>query len=433
MERRPLTVRFETVGCRLNQYETERMASDLAPLGLKRVGAGEPADLYIINTCTVTHRADKDSRYLARRARRDNPGAKVVLVGCYVETDPDRVMELEGVDAIIRNDEKGKIARLLPLRLPELNLFAAKSEVRASLDYQQRNRACIKISDGCNQTCTFCLVRLVRGRLQCRPADEIIAEVNELVAAGFREVTVTGVNIGYYRGDYQGKQLESFAALCSAILENTDLYRLRLSSIEPQAVTHELLQFAADNEKRVCRHWHLPLQSGSDRLLRLMQRPYTPEIYLDRVRAIKEAIPGSIIGGDLIAGFPSETEADFAESCRVIESGYLDYLHVFSYSDRPGTAAAALPDKISPQTISDRVDRLKAISNSLLRAAYVASRGKVLEVICESRRGPDGSHFAVADNYLHVRMPRDIDGGRRIYRVLVTQVHDDHAECEVIG
>jgi threonylcarbamoyladenosine tRNA methylthiotransferase MtaB len=428
------TVRFQTVGCRLNQYETERMAAALIDCGLERVDDDRPADLYVINTCTVTHRADRDCRYLARKARRDNPAAKVVLVGCYVETDREKVAGLDEVDAIIGNDEKEAIAELLAGRWPELFVSRIDSGTAnpGLSGFHARNRAWIKVSDGCNQRCSYCLVTVVRGPLRCRPASELIAEIRELAAHGYREVVLTAVNMGYYR-DPEDSGIDSFARLVAAVLEQVPQVRLRLSSIEPQTVTDELLNVYSQAPRRVCRHWHIPLQSGSDRILKMMRRPYSVDKFIERARAARQAVAGAVVGADVIVGFPGETEEDFAEGLALADSGLLDYLHVFSYSDRPGTPAAELPDKVSPQVIRDRVERLKAVSGRRWRMAHEQSVGQTLDVICENRMADDGRYRAVADNYLRVRMPEGTTGGRRVYRVRLTRAAGDYAEAEIIA
>lgn len=409
------------------------MAADLAARGLVRVDADRSADLYIINTCTVTHRADRDCRYLARKARRENPAAKIVLAGCYVETDREGVAALEGVDAVIGNDEKNTIADLLAQRLPELFEGAAPpdSTTAALSDFHARNRAWIKVSDGCDQHCSYCLVTIVRGPLRCRPAAELIREIRELAANGYREIVLTGVNMGYYC-DPAGTGVESFAQLVAAILGGVPGIRLRLSSIEPQTVTDELLGAYSEAGGRICRHWHIPLQSGSDRILRAMRRPYALDRFIERARAARQAAEGGVIGADIIVGFPGETEEDFSAGLVLADSGLLDYLHVFSYSDRPGTLAAELPDKVGPQVIRERVKRLKAVSRRRWQMAHERMTGQALDVICENRLAEDGCYRAVADNYLRVKMPPGVPGGRDIYRVRLTSAAIDHAEAELV-
>jgi threonylcarbamoyladenosine tRNA methylthiotransferase MtaB len=243
---------------------------------------------------------------------------------------------------------------------------------------------------------------------------------------------LTAVNMGYYR-DPEDSGIDSFARLVAAVLEQVPQVRLRLSSIEPQTVTDELLNVYSQAPERVCRHWHIPLQSGSDRILRMMRRPYSVDKFIERARAARQAVAGAVVGADVIVGFPGETEEDFAAGLALADSGLLDYLHVFSYSDRPGTPAAELPDKVSPQVIRDRVERLKAVSGRRWRMAHEQSVGQTLDVICENRMADDGRYRAVADNYLRVRMPEGTTGGRRVYRVRLTRAAGDYAEAEIIA
>lgn len=429
------TIRFHTVGCRLNQYETEKMAAQLCPFGFRRVQRGEPADLYVINTCTVTHKADKDSRYYVRRARRENPNARIVVVGCYVEHEPERVAGMEGVDVLVYNSEKDAIAEILQRRLPELFGVqpdaAAASEVMT--DFHERNRAWIKISDGCDQDCSYCLVTRVRGPLINRPFSEILEEVNALVAYGYQEIVLTGVNIGYYTDNTVSPPLRSTAEVCRAIVDQTCLRRLRLSSIEAQTVTNELVHLVSSSGGRVCRYLHVPMQSGSSRILRLMHRPYDRDTFVERLWAIKQAEPEAIIGADVIVGFPGETSEDFAQSRSLAESGLIDYLHVFSYSDRPGTTAAALSGKVPHETIRERNQILTAVSGELRFRSHQRQVGKLLEVIAEYRKTAEGYHWGISDNYIRVKLPSRLDSGRRIVTVKITRACPDHVEGEVVS
>jgi threonylcarbamoyladenosine tRNA methylthiotransferase MtaB len=425
------TIAFQTVGCRLNQYETEKMAANLAPFGFERVEPGKPADLCIINTCTVTHRADKDSRYMARRAKRANPNCRVVLVGCYVETDPDGIVALDEVDVVVGNREKERLADILAEKLP--GLFDIEGEVASApvlTEFHRRNRAWIKISDGCNQVCSFCLITIVRGELTSRPVKEIVSEINELVASGYNEVVLTGVNIGYYKDGETDPPIRNLTGLCETILQSTKLYRIRLSSIEPQTVTDDLVWFCAEHSNRICRHFHIPLQSGSSRVLKLMRRPYSREFFLDKVAMIKQAIPNVIIGADVIVGFPGETQEDFEQSCSILETGLVDYLHVFSYSDRPNTPAEEMTPKISPQVIKERATILTQLSDRMLRGAYKRQVGQTLEAISEHKGAP-GECFGVADNYIKVKLPDTAAGGRHIIEMKITVSHDNFVAGEM--
>ena len=423
-------VRLQTVGCRLNQYETERMAARIYPYGFRRAETNdEQADLTIINTCTVTHRADSDCRYLIRRAARDNPDGHIVVVGCYVDHEPERIAGMEGVDVIVHNSEKEQIDRILPARLPDL--FRDEPDKSCSPhieDFHDRNRAWLKISDGCNQWCSFCIITIVRGRLSNRPAAEIIDEINTLVSQGYREVVLTGINMGYYHDKQREPKIRNLAGLCRMIMENTDLPRMRLSSIEPQAVRDDLIEVYADSGGRICRHFHMPLQSAASEILRKMRRPYNQAIYIKRVSDIKAAVPGTTIGADVIVGFPGETDEHFDQTRRLCESGLVDYLHVFSYSDRPGTDAAGINPKVNPEIIRNRNKALTEVSYRLHQENLRRQRGQLLGVIAEHKGAEDGSHFAVSDNYLKVKLPAGDYMGREIVSVRVTGIRDDYLE-----
>lgn len=423
----PKKVSLQTVGCRLNQYETEKMFADLLPFGFRQVGRGEAADLYIINTCTVTHKADADDRSLIRRAARENPNGRIVVAGCFVDKDPAKVSGMEAVDVIIPNAEKGRIAQILPQRLPELFTQEPDKGCGPSVAaFDNYNRAWLKVSDGCNQWCSFCILPDVRGRLRNRPALEIIEEINGLVVKGFEEVVLTGIHLGHYKNRKVEPQVKNLAHLCRMIRTETDVKRIRLSSIEPQTVRDDLLQVYADSSGWICRHMHLPLQSGSSRILKLMRRPYDQNLYLKRLKQVREAVPETIIGADVIVGFPGETDEDFNKTRRVVESGLIDYLHVFSYSDRPGTTASEYSDKVSPEVAKERNTILSAISNQMKAKAYRRQIGQVLEVIAQHKKPPEGDFWGIADNYAKVRLPRSFEGGRRIVKYLVTGAAEDH-------
>jgi len=326
------------------------------------------------------------------------------------------------------------IADILPERLPEL-FNGAQPDQAFSHDtnlFSGHNRAWLKISDGCNQKCAYCVLPLVRGRLTNRPVSEIIDEVNELVGLDFQELVITGLNMGMYKNKASDPPVKNLAALCRLILTETDIKRIRLSSIEPQTVNDDLLRAYADFEGRICRHWHLSLQSGSPRILKLMKRPYTREKFIERARAIKNALPNTVIGADIIVGFPGETDEDFNFSKSLAETDLLDYLHVFSYSDRPGTAASDMPDKIKPEIIKERNTVLTAISKENKNRAFARQVGQILGVITENKKRGGNYYMAVADNYMRVKMPERFEGGRQIVRVKITAAHDDYLDGELI-
>jgi len=409
------------------------MAADLYPFGFRRALKGEAADLYLINTCTVTHRADQSSRNIINRATRENPNARIVVAGCYVDNDPDLIAGMPGVDIIIDNSEKPNISRILPQRLP--GLFAGLSRETCSettVDFTDHNRAWLKISDGCNQRCSFCILPTVRGKLQNRPPLEIIDEINRLVAKGFNEAVLTGVHVGHYRFRQGEPPVKNLAALCRLIIDKTDLRKTRISSIEPQTVRRELVQAYAESEGRICSHFHLPLQSGSTRILRLMRRPYDRETYIRRVAAIKESVPETIIGADVIVGFPGESDRDFEQSRQVCESGLIDYIHVFSYSDRPGTGASELPDKVNPQLIKERNAILSSVSSDLRTKAHQRQVGRILDVIPEKRQNGKEFYWGIADNYLRVKLPAHCQGGKQILRLEVKAACEKYIEGDIV-
>ncbi|SYZ74274.1 putative Threonylcarbamoyladenosine tRNA methylthiotransferase MtaB [Candidatus Zixiibacteriota bacterium] len=415
-------VALETIGCRLNQYETERLAGQLAKLGLTRVDFEDAADLYIVNTCTVTGRADASCRRAIIRAGK-NERAKVVVIGCYVTADPDKVATLNGVDLVINNEEKERTPQLLQQYFPDLfNDPYHSLETPPISDFHRHNRAWVKIGDGCNQNCSYCIVPMVRGGIVNRAPDEIIAEINNLILSGYKEVVLTGVHLGRYSYD----KVASLADLVEQILERTSLARLRLSSIEPQEITENLGRTISGAGDRICRHLHIPLQSGSDRILNLMHRPYTVRKYLEAAEEMKRRIPGLIIGADIIVGFPGETDDDFEKSVATASSGLIDYLHVFSYSDRLGTEASRLKEKIHSSIIKKRNEVLHRVSRDIHRRALEREIGHWHGAISEHRAPNDKLSFGITDNFLKIQMPANSNCGKDIIKLQVTGVVDDY-------
>ncbi|MEE8404743.1 MAG: tRNA (N(6)-L-threonylcarbamoyladenosine(37)-C(2))-methylthiotransferase MtaB [candidate division Zixibacteria bacterium] len=429
-------VACHTFGCRLNQYETEKMAAGLRPFGFVRTSdnENEAADLYLINTCTVTHRADRDCRNYIRRIVRQNPKARIVVAGCFVDYDPETVKAIEGVDVVIFNSEKESLSDILRDKLPEL--FEAEPDKNCSTlisDFFERNRAWLKISDGCNQWCSFCIIPSVRGRLKHKPVREIISEIESLVENGYKEVVLTGINIGYYKDNSEQMPAKNLAALCKYIFENTDLHRLRLSSIESQTLGPDLVQLYQEYGGRICRHWHLPLQSGSSRILKLMQRPYDREAYIQRAEQIKAVQPNTIIGADVIVGFPGETDEDFNQTRKLTESGLLDYLHVFSYSDRAGTKATAIKEKVETNVIRNRNKELSEISNLIKHNSLKRQIGQVLEVIPQHKSNGNGRLWGITDNFLKAKLPADGDRNKSILSLKVTSSSSEYLEGTILS
>ncbi len=414
-----------TLGCRLNQFETEKIASRFEAYSFERVEFAESADLYLINTCTVTHKADATCRQMISNVARRKGSAKLVVVGCYVESDRQRVAELPGVDLVIGNREKNRATELMSNQWPEL--FGEKSEpscVAGVSDFYQRSRAWLKISDGCNQRCSFCIIPTVRGPLRNNSAANVIRDINQLVAAGYHEVVLTGVHIGHFKDSNAG--VGSLTDLLKMILAETDLPRLRLSSLEPQVVSDDIVGFISDNPGRVCRYLHLPMQSGSDAVLSAMRRPYDRTRYIEVIENLKSSLPGITIGGDVIVGFPGETDEDFERTCEIADGGSMDYLHVFTYSDRSGTGASAITEKCAPKLVASRHRRLRKISQARLAKAHTAAVGATVSAISENRDDESGRWWGVTDNYLRVLLPEGVGGDRRIHTAFAESCAADH-------
>lgn len=418
-------IALETIGCRLNQYDTECIAAGLIQFGFERVAPDERADLIIINTCTVTGRADATCRNIISRAARQQPPVPVVVIGCYVDSDAEKVAALYGVDMVVNNRDKKNIVSILKNQFPELFDNGFEPASTSLTEFYRHNRAWIKIGDGCNQNCSYCIIPSVRGELTNRRPDEIVDEINQLCERGYREIVLTGIHIGQYNwGD-----IKSPAQLVRFLLDNSDIGRLRLSSIEPQEVDEALVQVMIDGAKRVCRHLHIPLQSGSDSILKKMHRPYNRNRYLEIAKMVKEGLGSVTLGSDIIVGFPGESEDDFQMSVETARCGLLDYLHVFSYSDRPGTEATKLTDKVNPEVIKRRNNILRDISSELYATALKKEVGKTVGVISEHRAGNDNFYWGITDNYLKVALPEGLGGGREILNLEIT----DTTESYLIG
>ncbi|MCK4697775.1 MAG: tRNA (N(6)-L-threonylcarbamoyladenosine(37)-C(2))-methylthiotransferase MtaB [Dehalococcoidia bacterium] len=379
-------VALETLGCKLNQAESESLARQLAERGCRVVPPSDGAAIYILNTCTVTHIADRKSRHLLRLAQRRNPGAFIIAIGCYAERAPRELAQVTGVDMVLGNEEK---ARLLDV-LEEQGLISTSS---ALLPQMHRTRSLVKVQEGCNQFCSYCIVPLVRGRERSLPLDEAVAEVRARVERGYREVVLTGTEIGSYRNSPE--------LLIQRILIKTGVERLRLSSLQPREITAGLLSLWQDSSKRLCRHLHLPLQSGSDAVLRRMGRRYSTEDYAQAMARIREAIPDVAITTDVMVGFPGETDEDFAESYRFCQQMAFANIHVFPYSERPCTPATLMPEKIDEPVKKERSKRMLKLARESARRFEEQFLGRTMMVLWE-REVYDGVWVGLTDNYIRV-------------------------------
>jgi len=403
----PSRYHIATYGCRVNQADSAALAQRLDAESWDRVGDERDADVVVVNTCTVTHRSDADVRKAVHRIRRTNPAAKVVVTGCMAQRVPDELVQLGGVRGVLGNDKKHEVAAFVdrvdrttssavevhrggfdPNELPPVDPVA---------DVLDRSRPFLKVQDGCDAFCTYCIIPEVRGPARSAPFAPIVERVEKLIAQGHFEIVLTGVHLGTYR-DADGRDL---GALVKHLLDLPGLGRLRMSCIEPMAVPPALLDLIGSHPK-LAPHFHLPLQSGADRVLKRMVRPYRAADWIDLLRSIRSRAPGTCLGTDVIVGFPGESEADFRATLRAVEAAELDYVHAFSYSDRARTPSTRLGPKNDPKTIKDRTGRLNAWSRQAWHRFMDRQIGAVLDAVTlESpgeAAGPDRTR-AVADNY----------------------------------
>jgi threonylcarbamoyladenosine tRNA methylthiotransferase MtaB len=405
-----VTVAFATLGCKLNQYDTAELQTLLEGRGFRTVPFGQPAQVCVINTCTVTARADHSDRQAIRRAIGRNPGALVVVTGCYAQTNPEAVAGIPGVDLVLGTPDRGALPDLLgslakrtrPLvRVGDVFRAPPSAPVPLRRFAPGYTRAFVKVQDGCQHRCSFCIVPFARGASRSQPVELVVDQVEGLVAAGYREVVLTGVDLGHYGWDLRPRL--TLAALIRRLTRVPGLGRLRLSSILPAYFTEELIETIVGTP-RVCRHLHLPLQSGSDGVLRAMRRPYNVRLYRALVERLATALPGLGLGADVITGFPGESEGAFAETEALIEALPFSYLHVFSYSDRRGTEAARLPAaRVPAEEIRRRTTRLRrlgAAKQLLFRRAHVGREVDVL--VLEHRDRRTGTLVGLSDDYLEI-------------------------------
>jgi threonylcarbamoyladenosine tRNA methylthiotransferase MtaB len=389
-----------TVGCKANFADSAGIVSHAARAGFSVVPPGAPADVLVVNSCTVTHRADRDSRALARRLRRENPGAVIVLTGCYAEVSPgerERVPEVDHWVGIRDSSTLGVLLSSLAGPEPEpaadIPLFAADRLLGHS-------RTFLKIQDGCDASCAYCVVPLARGPGRSLPPGEVIDKAVRAERDGARELVLTGIHVGRY-GDDLGKR-DGLSALLSALLAATTASRFRLSSVEPLEITPRLIRILAEGD-RVCPHLHVPLQSGSDRVLRRMRRPYTARQFRDVLGRLADAVPGIRLGADVIAGFPGETADDFGETERLLRATPVSYLHAFPYSPRAGTESAGWPDDVPAAEKKGRVARLREMDAAMRREFLAAQVGRTLTAIAETRDPATGEFRGTSENYAEVR------------------------------
>lgn len=401
MTARGFTFVTKTLGCKVNQVDSAAIRRDLIASGF-REAERERADVVIVNSCTVTAGADRDARKTISWGREGHPNALVVLTGCL---SPDGRSGQERADLVFGNDGK---ERLVDAILEKLTGRAGLTETApvaeffgaGVIDHAGKTRAFLKVQDGCNRHCSYCVIPSVRGTSRSRSIDSVVDDARSIEDQGFRELVLTGVHLGGFGADARPRK--RLSDLVSAILYRTSIPRIRISSVEPMEIKEDLIALAAGNP-RVCRHWHIPLQSGDDEMLAAMRRPYTTRRYAELMDRIHASTPDVLVGADVIVGFPGETDEAFERTLRFVESVGVDHFHVFPYSERPGTHAQTLSGRIPVAAIKDRSARLRAVAKTKWRTFLMGQRGKVVSVLIVRQR-EDGFVDGLSDNYLPVRV-----------------------------
>jgi threonylcarbamoyladenosine tRNA methylthiotransferase MtaB len=403
---------IQNFGCRATQADGAALETLLEAKGLEAAAERRHADLVVLNTCTVTSAADEDVRQTVRRVHRENPQSRILVTGCYAQRAPEELAGLPGVEWVVGNSHKTQIADLVTAAPYHGNIlvgdiFAQRDFLSAPVEDAagDRTRPNLKIQDGCNNRCSFCVIPFVRGRSRSAPAEQVVAQVRNL-ARRYREVVLSGINLGRW-GREPGNRLR-LADLVRRLLDETGIERLRLSSVEPMDFSDDLLGLMAASP-RIARHVHAPLQSGCDRILRRMHRKYRPRHYADRILKARRLMPDCGVGADVMVGFPGETDADFEESRQFIDSLPFTYLHVFTYSERPGTPAAAMPDQVPMPVRKERnriLRELAARKNLAFRRGMV---GRTLPVVTLNEPGA-----AISSNYLKVELARPYEPNRLV-------------------
>lgn len=427
---------MQSFGCRATQADGAALERQLAMQGLTPARSALEAEIVVLNTCTVTAAADQDARASIRRIHRENPVAKIMVTGCYAQRAPQEIAALPGVTWVVGNSHKHRVAEIAAQNVPNAlqqdrsretvppqnfvsletvelsapaftlvgDIFAHTALIAAPVfsgeGIAEKTRPNLKVQDGCDNRCSFCIIPSVRGQSRSMMLDRVIEEANALVGAGYREIVLSGINLGRWGRDFQPQQ--RFEQLVRALLEHTDIEKVRISSVEPMDWSDELIALLAGSS-RIAKHAHVPLQSGSDRILRRMHRKYRPWHYAEKIRKIQEAMPQAAIGADVMVGFPGETDELFEESRSFIEHLPFTYLHVFTYSSRPGTPSAAMPDQVPVHVARERNRILRELAAEKNRAFRQSFVGQSLEVIT-LHAGGDGWTEALSDNFLKVKV-----------------------------
>ena len=434
-------IAFYTLGCKVNQSDTASMEGIFRRAGYEVVDFGSPADVYLINTCVVTNTGQRKSRQIINRAVRHNPLSLIVVTGCYPQTAPEEVRAIAGVDVIIGNQERARIVELVEQALENKQTEILDNVQKMTVDTKfeelgvgtetDKTRAFLKIQEGCNQYCTYCIIPYARGPLRSRSLESIRSEVAKLVEAGYKEVVLIGIHLGCYGKELakEGKHITLYDAV-QAVLSVEGMCRVRLGSLESVEVEPRLLELMA-NEPRLCKHLHLPLQSGCDKILQAMHRPYDTARFTQLLQQIRAQVPDVAITTDIIVGFPGETEEDFATTLAFAEKCGFAKMHIFPYSKRKGTPAEKMPNQVDEAVKGERAARLAAVDEKLHQAMLKQMVGKTEEVLFE--QPVDAVHMeGVCGPYLRVVVPGTEELSNTIAKVRITGIVDDWLTGELV-
>ena len=427
-------VNFHTLGCKLNFSESSTIARQFEEGGFRRVGVNEECDICVINSCSVTEHADKKCRNLIRKLNRRNPNAIIAVTGCYAQLKPHEVAAIDGVDIVLSNNDKGDLYQavvdvaskggkcLTSCYCDDITRFFA------AFSSGDRSRSFLKVQDGCDYKCAYCTIHYARGASRNMPIADLVREAEQVAALGLKEIVITGINTG----DFGRSTGEKFIDLLRALNEVEGIERYRISSIEPNLLTDEIIEFCASSPK-FQHHFHIPLQSGSNKILGLMRRRYTAERFADRIFKVRELMPDAFIGIDVITGFPGETEEDFCQTYNVLERVNASFLHIFPFSERAGTPAVLMPNKVQSRISTERVERLEELSAKLHKSFSEKFLGEIREVLFEST-DRSGRMYGYTDNYLRVSAPYNTDLINQICRVRLVALDDDgNITSEIVG
>ena len=415
-------VAFYTLGCKLNFSETSTISRQLLNLGFIKSEFNDGADLFVINTCSVTENANKECRRIIRKAKKTSPNSTVIITGCYAQLKPESISSIEGVDMVVGANEKFNIPKLLK------NFSYKSTEIHGcsinNLDYfssfslQDRTRSFLKIQDGCDYPCTYCTIPLARGKSRSDNISNIVKNAKKIADNGIKEIVLTGVNIGDFK-----ENNKRFIDLIRELDKVDGIERYRISSIEPNLITDEIIDFVK-NSKKFMPHFHIPLQSGSDNILQLMKRRYNTKLYHDKIKKIKDEIPNVCIGADVIVGFPKEDDNEFNKTLNFIKNLDISYLHVFSYSERENTKAILLDNKVPNNKISERSKMLRILSSKLQRKFYLKYEYTEQDVLFE-KDNKDGYMNGFTKNYIKVKVPYNEDLIKQRSNVLLSKVDEN--------